>query len=269
MSGLDRGVRGRHGCVKIGGTFNTYDMTFDDNDIWAKSARVCPRCIREDIERGTGRVEARPRLRFGWMLRTLGRCTRVFRRVCHDRRREHEGVIAARELSLDGMRGSGRAINGGHNPSRDRSVIACACRIRLPHEPLLGDLVLEVDAARNRVVVGPQELLGVDTLVGDHARWCGPAPEGVVAVGAQLRAHGEELPATAWADGDRLHVRLGRRARGVAPGQSVTVELELPVADCTIVDAAGNRVVEAGAFELLVGRSSLDGDLLRAGFTVA
>lgn len=54
----------------------------------------------------------------------------------------------------------------------------------------------------------------------------------------------------------------------VAPGESVTVELELPVADCTIVDARGDRVVEAGAFELLVGRSSRDEDLLRAGFTV-
>ncbi|GAA1888961.1 tRNA 2-thiouridine(34) synthase MnmA [Lapillicoccus jejuensis] len=83
--------------------------------------------------------------------------------------------------------------------------------------------VLEVDAARNRVVVGPQELLGVDVLVGDHARWCGPAPEGVVTVGAQLRAHGEEVPATARADGDRLHVRLERRVRGVAPGQSVVL----------------------------------------------
>ncbi|WP_263119444.1 glycoside hydrolase family 3 N-terminal domain-containing protein [Cellulomonas fimi] len=54
----------------------------------------------------------------------------------------------------------------------------------------------------------------------------------------------------------------------VAPGEAVTVELELPVADCTIVDARGDRVVEAGAFELLVGRSSRDEDLLRAEFTV-
>jgi len=55
----------------------------------------------------------------------------------------------------------------------------------------------------------------------------------------------------------------------VAPGQSVTVRLEVPVADCTIVDAAGRRVVEAGEFELLVGPSSRDADLQRTGFTVA
>ncbi len=54
----------------------------------------------------------------------------------------------------------------------------------------------------------------------------------------------------------------------LAPGQSRTVELTLPVADCTIVDARGVRVVEAGAFELLVGCSSREEDLLRAGFTV-
>ncbi len=33
----------------------------------------------------------------------------------------------------------------------------------------------------------------------------------------------------------------------LAPGESARVRVELPVADCTIVDAAGNRIVEAGA----------------------
>ncbi|HEY7987767.1 MAG TPA: aminomethyltransferase beta-barrel domain-containing protein, partial [Lapillicoccus sp.] len=36
-------------------------------------------------------------------------------------------------------------------------------------------------------------------------------------------AHGEEHAATAWADGDTVHVRLAERARGVAPGQSVVL----------------------------------------------
>lgn len=55
----------------------------------------------------------------------------------------------------------------------------------------------------------------------------------------------------------------------VEPGQSVRVRLELPVADCTIVDAAGIRVVEPGAFELLVGPSSRDEVLQAVGFAVA
>ncbi|KJF66396.1 TniQ family protein [Rhizobium nepotum] len=74
MTGIDPAVLKRHDLVRIGGTFEVLDMTFDVNDIWAKSARACPCCIQEDVEQGTGRVEARPRLRFGWMLRTLGRC---------------------------------------------------------------------------------------------------------------------------------------------------------------------------------------------------
>ena len=55
----------------------------------------------------------------------------------------------------------------------------------------------------------------------------------------------------------------------IEPGESVRVRLELPVADCTIVDAAGIRVVEPGAFELLVGPSSRDEVLLTSGFEVA
>ncbi|MER5893514.1 glycoside hydrolase family 3 N-terminal domain-containing protein [Streptomyces sp. NPDC001876] len=54
----------------------------------------------------------------------------------------------------------------------------------------------------------------------------------------------------------------------LAPGESREVLVELPVAACTLVDAEGARVVEAGDFELLVGPSSREDALLRAGFTV-
>ncbi len=83
--------------------------------------------------------------------------------------------------------------------------------------------VLEVQPETNTVVVGTADLLGVNAITGEHARWCGPAPEGIVKVGAQVRAHGEEFPATAWAEGDRVEVRLDERIRGVAPGQSVVL----------------------------------------------
>lgn len=75
----------------------------------------------------------------------------------------------------------------------------------------------------------------------------------------------DTVTSVSWADKE---LKTFRQA-DVAPGESVTVEFELPVADCTIVDAAGVRVVEAGAFELLVGPSSRDEDLLRAEFVVA
>ena len=83
--------------------------------------------------------------------------------------------------------------------------------------------VVAVEAPTNTVVIGTRDLLGVNAITGSHARWCGAAPEGVVSVGAQIRAHGEEVPATAWADGDVVHVRLDERVRGVAPGQSVVL----------------------------------------------
>lgn len=54
----------------------------------------------------------------------------------------------------------------------------------------------------------------------------------------------------------------------LAPGESAEVTIEVPVADCTLVDPAGRRVVEPGAFELLVGPSSRDEDLRAARFTV-
>src|SRR3954469_7631717 len=54
----------------------------------------------------------------------------------------------------------------------------------------------------------------------------------------------------------------------VPPGESVTTRLEIPAAACSIVDAAGRRVVEPGEFELRVGPSSRDSDLLRVTFRV-
>jgi tRNA-specific 2-thiouridylase len=83
--------------------------------------------------------------------------------------------------------------------------------------------VVEVRPEANQVVVGAADLLGVNAITGEHARWCGPAPDGVVHVGAQVRAHGEEYAATARAQGDRVEVLLDECIRGVAPGQSVVL----------------------------------------------
>lgn len=95
-------------------------------------------------------------------------------------------------------------------------------RSRLDGEPRY---VVGVEAGSNRVLVGTADLLGVDVVDGTHLRWCGPVPEGEVAVGAQVRAHGAEIPATAVVDrdADTVRVRLAERVRGVAPGQSVVL----------------------------------------------
>jgi len=52
------------------------------------------------------------------------------------------------------------------------------------------------------------------------------------------------------------------------PGETRTVELEIPVQACSIVNAAGQRLVEPGEFELLVGPSSRKRDLQGVRFSV-
>jgi beta-glucosidase len=59
------------------------------------------------------------------------------------------------------------------------------------------------------------------------------------------------------------------RQVAIQPGDTATVAIELPVADCSIVDAKGRRVVEAGEFELRVGGSSRADALHAVRFTIA
>ncbi|KQQ52351.1 glycoside hydrolase family 3 N-terminal domain-containing protein [Plantibacter sp. Leaf314] len=58
------------------------------------------------------------------------------------------------------------------------------------------------------------------------------------------------------------------RQVSVEPGETAVITIELPVAECTIVDARGRRVVEAGEFELRVGGSSRAEALRSVRFTV-
>ncbi|PFG21034.1 glycoside hydrolase family 3 N-terminal domain-containing protein [Serinibacter salmoneus] len=60
----------------------------------------------------------------------------------------------------------------------------------------------------------------------------------------------------------------GVRQVDLTPGASEQVEVSIAVADCSIVTAAGERVVEPGAFRLLVGASSREADLLASEFEV-
>ena len=54
----------------------------------------------------------------------------------------------------------------------------------------------------------------------------------------------------------------------LAPGETRSVHIELPVASCTFVNADGDRITEPGEFNLLVGPSSRPQDLLKIAFTV-
>ncbi len=84
--------------------------------------------------------------------------------------------------------------------------------------------VLEVDAPRNRVVVGPGELLARGGLVAERVSWIAETPAPETAVSAQIRAHGSEISAVLETVGDGgATVRFAEPQRGVAPGQLVAL----------------------------------------------
>jgi tRNA-specific 2-thiouridylase len=85
--------------------------------------------------------------------------------------------------------------------------------------------VLDISPVTNTVTVGTAEDLDVMALTAIRPRWSGPAPRRPVECLAQVRAHGEAVPAVAWCEGgdDRVHVELRRPMRGVAPGQAVVL----------------------------------------------
>lgn len=140
----------------------------------------------------------------GWLTRRLG---------------AQPGVILDEQGEVVGEHGGAYAFTVGQRKG-----------LRLPRPAPDGQprYVREVDVERNVVVVAPAELLGVRRLDGEHVRWCGDAPTGPTRLGAQVRAHGAELPATAYpgvgpAGSPTLDVVLDQPLRGVAPGQSVVL----------------------------------------------
>ncbi len=80
--------------------------------------------------------------------------------------------------------------------------------------------VLDVSPVTRTVTVGPAEALDVSHLVADRAVW---PYEGPVVCAAQVRAHGQAVPATAEGVGDELRVALDEPLRGTAPGQAVVL----------------------------------------------
>jgi tRNA-uridine 2-sulfurtransferase len=84
--------------------------------------------------------------------------------------------------------------------------------------------VLSVSPVTRTVTVGPVERLAVDQLVCGVPTWCGAAP-GLPLTGvlAQVRAHGEPVPADADVVDGGLVVNVGGRVSGVAPGQTAVL----------------------------------------------
>lgn len=84
--------------------------------------------------------------------------------------------------------------------------------------------VVDISIATGTVQVGPAELLDICSIEGTHCTWAGPPlTTQPTAVHAQMRAHGEAIPATAAVVDGRLFVELATPIRGLAAGQSVVI----------------------------------------------
>jgi len=85
--------------------------------------------------------------------------------------------------------------------------------------------VLDVDAASNRVVVGPQELLSRRGLEADRVSWVAgdPPHDGPFEAEVRIRYRGDDVPAVVTTTAAGMHVEFGAPQRAVAPGQSVVV----------------------------------------------
>jgi tRNA-uridine 2-sulfurtransferase len=85
--------------------------------------------------------------------------------------------------------------------------------------------VVDVDAVRNRVIVGPEELLTKVGLAADRGSWIagGPPPEGPFEADVRIRYRGEDVPSVVSPTADGFEVEFRVRQRAVAPGQSAVV----------------------------------------------
>jgi tRNA-specific 2-thiouridylase len=107
--------------------------------------------------------------------------------------------------------------------------------------------VLEIRPKENKVVVGPEALLAIDEIRGIKVSWAG-LPIAEIATGeefdchAQVRAHGDPVPATARMEhaggSGNLVVTLTEPLRGVAPGQTVVLYQGSRVLGQATIDAA-------------------------------
>lgn len=105
--------------------------------------------------------------------------------------------------------------------------------------------VVDVDIAKNTVVVGPPELLDVDTITASQPIWCGQAltsqPRQHL---VQVRAHGECVGARVWRDADTEQVvaHLDEPIRGVAAGQALVIYDDTRVVGSATIARASRRV---------------------------
>ncbi|HTZ22824.1 MAG TPA: tRNA 2-thiouridine(34) synthase MnmA [Streptosporangiaceae bacterium] len=120
---------------------------------------------------------------------------------------------------------TGGAVVGSHDGSYGFTVgQRKGLRIGTPAPDGRPRYVLDIEPVSNTVTVGPAEALGVTGIEAARPVWSGCLPpQAPVDCLVQLRAHGEQHPASVWLDGGTLRIRLSRPARGVARGQAAVL----------------------------------------------
>jgi tRNA-specific 2-thiouridylase len=86
--------------------------------------------------------------------------------------------------------------------------------------------VVDIDHTSNRVMIGPETMLGRRALEADRVTWVAGRPPAAVPFEAlaQVRYRGEPVPAVVEpAPGGRIRVEFRTPVRAVAPGQSVVI----------------------------------------------
>ena len=145
--------------------------------------------------------------------------------VCFIADGDTQGWLAQRLGSRPGeIRDEAGAVLGSHDGSYGYTVgQRKGLRLGRPAADGRARYVLDIEPVGNTVVVGPLERLDVSTITADRASWCTNGPAGPVRVHAQVRAHGEAVPATASCTGDTVQVHLDHPLRGVAAGQTLVL----------------------------------------------
>ncbi len=83
--------------------------------------------------------------------------------------------------------------------------------------------VVDVDITSRRVAVGPVVMLDVHRIPAIRPRWCGAPPLDGARLGVQVRAHGEEVPATVARTEHGFVAELEEPIRGIAAGQAAVL----------------------------------------------
>ncbi|CAB4921843.1 unannotated protein [freshwater metagenome] len=108
--------------------------------------------------------------------------------------------------------------------------------------------VVDIDISTRRVTVGPPQLLDIRGIEGVNPIWAAePLDNSPVQVMAQVRAHGQPVPARAWVRDDRLIVDLDESIRGLASGQAVVLYDGTRVLGSATVDTTSRHSLTAPA----------------------